>query len=237
MAKKQTRKATATKKPAAVKKLSVQEQRNVALSVLDCIPMGILFADGRRRILMANATATEIGALKDGLRMNRQELHANIPREDEALGAALAEAGGGAKSKRQATSMLSITRPSGETPFGLLITPVSLPDGKGAKASSVVAVFVADPEQETVVPLAALRDLFGLTPAEGKLAALLATGRKIEDAASDLHVSVHTARAQLKQVFAKTRTHRQSALVRLLLTGPAPLRLDKAGRSLRRLGG
>jgi DNA-binding CsgD family transcriptional regulator len=57
---------------------------------------------------------------------------------------------------------------------------------------------------------------FGLTPAEAKLAAALANGTSLEDAAEELHISRETARSQLKVVFAKTGTHRQSGLVALL---------------------
>ena len=58
--------------------------------------------------------------------------------------------------------------------------------------------------------------VFGLTPAEARLAAALAEGRSLESIAEANGVSLTTARNQLKSVFSKTDTHRQSELVAFL---------------------
>jgi DNA-binding CsgD family transcriptional regulator len=61
-----------------------------------------------------------------------------------------------------------------------------------------------------------LAGVFGLTPAEVRLASILATGANLDLAADQLHVSRETVRNQLKAVFAKTATHHQAELVALL---------------------
>ncbi len=66
-------------------------------------------------------------------------------------------------------------------------------------------------------PPAILAKTFRLTPAEAKLACVIARGASPEIAAGELKISRETARNQLKSVFAKTDTHRQSELVALLL--------------------
>jgi DNA-binding CsgD family transcriptional regulator len=53
-----------------------------------------------------------------------------------------------------------------------------------------------------------LRQLFGLTGAEAKLAARMASGRSLKEIVSELRVSMGTARTQLRSIFAKTHTHR-----------------------------
>jgi DNA-binding CsgD family transcriptional regulator len=58
--------------------------------------------------------------------------------------------------------------------------------------------------------------VFKFTPAEARLAAALAHGSTIEEAAGTLSISCETARHQLKTVFLKTNTHRQSQLAALL---------------------
>jgi DNA-binding CsgD family transcriptional regulator len=63
---------------------------------------------------------------------------------------------------------------------------------------------------------AALAGAFGLTAAEARLAAIMAEGLNPEQAAIALGVSPATARNQLKGIFGKTDTHRQSELVALL---------------------
>jgi DNA-binding CsgD family transcriptional regulator len=66
-------------------------------------------------------------------------------------------------------------------------------------------------------PAAILARAFRLTPAEAKLASVIARGASPEIAAEELKISRETARNQLKSVFAKTDTHRQSELVALIL--------------------
>jgi DNA-binding CsgD family transcriptional regulator len=61
-----------------------------------------------------------------------------------------------------------------------------------------------------------LATVFGLTAAEAKLASLLAGGATLEQAAEQIGIARATARNQLKAVFAKTDTHRQSQLVAVL---------------------
>jgi DNA-binding CsgD family transcriptional regulator len=68
---------------------------------------------------------------------------------------------------------------------------------------------------------ARLSDLYGLTRAESRLAAKLAQGRSLEEAASMLNITIETARSYSKRVLSKTGAKRQSELVRLLLLGPA----------------
>ena len=66
-------------------------------------------------------------------------------------------------------------------------------------------------------PAAILAKTFRLTPAEAKLACVIARGASPEITAGELKISRQTARNQLKSVFAKTDTHRQSELVALIL--------------------
>ncbi|RWP33453.1 hypothetical protein [Mesorhizobium sp.] len=65
-------------------------------------------------------------------------------------------------------------------------------------------------------PEAVLRSCFRLTTSEARLARKICSGQGVEAAADELGVSYETGRNQLKSVFAKTQTHRQSELVALL---------------------
>jgi len=65
-------------------------------------------------------------------------------------------------------------------------------------------------------PAVLLADAFALTPAEARLASIMASGLNPELAAEQLSISRFTARNQLKAIFAKTATRRQSELVALL---------------------
>ena len=62
-----------------------------------------------------------------------------------------------------------------------------------------------------------LHVLFGLTPAEGVLAAHIGAGANLADVATIRGVTLDTVRAQLKSVFGKVGVTRQADLVRTLL--------------------
>lgn len=65
--------------------------------------------------------------------------------------------------------------------------------------------------------LAILRALFDLSPAESRLAAELATGATLADAAIRCNIQPSTARAYLERIFRKTGCRRQAELVGLLV--------------------
>jgi DNA-binding CsgD family transcriptional regulator len=69
----------------------------------------------------------------------------------------------------------------------------------------------------TSLPQQTLRDLFGLTPAEAKVAMAFFEGLTSKEAAENLGLSFHTVRVQLARIFEKTQTHRQAELVRLMM--------------------
>ncbi|MER9963206.1 helix-turn-helix transcriptional regulator [Mesorhizobium sp. M0045] len=77
------------------------------------------------------------------------------------------------------------------------------------------AVFV-DPDIRSRPTETVLMSCFGLTLAEAKLAGMLAGGDCLLAVAEHLCITYETARNQLKAVFAKTETHRQSDLMALL---------------------
>ena len=77
-------------------------------------------------------------------------------------------------------------------------------------------LIIADPDTKAAVPAEILGYLFGLTPAESRLATALANGLSLIEAADQHRVQHDTARKQLKAVFAKTHTNRQGELIRLV---------------------
>lgn len=80
-----------------------------------------------------------------------------------------------------------------------------------------VSILVVTPVVLGEVPGAdVVQGLFDLTPAEAKLAALIAAGHRPREAAAALGVTEETARTTLKRVMAKTGLHRQADLVGLL---------------------
>lgn len=77
-------------------------------------------------------------------------------------------------------------------------------------------MMLIDPDSEHAASQEILVQAFGLTRAEGRLAALVGAGKSPREAAAKLGITEETARTALKRVFAKVGVSRQSELVALL---------------------
>lgn len=108
-------------------------------------------------------------------------------------------------------------RRNGASPLWLKALPV---DGAARSRFLGARLLLLLREVEPVHPPGeeALRAVFGLTPAESRLAARLARGETMEEAAEALAISRETARSQAKAVYAKTGVNRQAGLVALVLS-------------------
>jgi len=89
----------------------------------------------------------------------------------------------------------------------------SLHDAFGRSGAIIVLTDLMDnkPMSEARLSL-----IFGLTPAEARLAAQIALGLDINVACDRLRIARETARTQLKSLFAKTQTRRQAELTLVL---------------------
>jgi len=85
-----------------------------------------------------------------------------------------------------------------------------------ADAASVL-ICIADPETRPTIPADRLRELFGLTATEARLALWLLRGETLHRACDGLKSARHTVRAQLASIFSKTQTSRQSELITLMM--------------------
>jgi DNA-binding CsgD family transcriptional regulator/PAS domain-containing protein len=82
----------------------------------------------------------------------------------------------------------------------------------GARILLTLSDLLSKPRPDPAV----LREAFGLTPVESRVAAIMSTGASPEHVAEEMRISFETVRNHLKAVYAKTSTHRQGELVALL---------------------
>jgi DNA-binding CsgD family transcriptional regulator len=200
-----------------------------ATAALDHLPMGLILVDAAGGVLTMNRGAQEIVACNDGLRSLDGGLAAANRTESEALrGLIAAAARTGQGRGLHPGGAMALSRPSMLRPLSVLVAPIGREvwanglDLGGERAAAVV--FISDPEARQETPAELLRRFYGLTPAEARLAEAMAEGGPLSEAAERLGIGRETARSHLKQVFAKTGTHRQAELVRLLLTSPAAIK-------------
>lgn len=179
---------------------------------LDGLRCGLLLCDAQARVQWMNHRAR---TLTDGTRellVHGGLLRARQPAATRALHDEIALAG-------PAPRFVAV----GEGPHALHVALRA--QGTAADEAGVLLALTrtADAAQ---VPLDAWCRLLGVTRAEAALVATLAAGGTVEQHAVQRGVSPGTVRGQLKQVLAKTGTHRQADLVRLALGSAATHLLD-----------
>ena len=180
--------------------------------------IGWIVLSSRRKALAANSRAQEmmdagLGGLKLGA-----ELTFNDPANGEALDRALSQR----RAQPGGQTILRLDRGEDDGPcFAYLAPARALPGVADAAAAELAAddqafALIFPAMEETGRLWASIRESFGLTPAELRLARKLRDGRSLKEAADELAVSVNTLRNQLRAIFDKMGLKRQSDLIRAL---------------------
>jgi DNA-binding CsgD family transcriptional regulator len=199
-------------------------ERDVYAGAVDQLSVATIILDEQGRVLNNNALASAILEEADGLAVRNQHLHVEGRELNRALQQALSVV---IKAQQDgATSVvraLRVPRSGTRSDLGLVVRPVPTSDRGKGQSIPCAAVFISDPDLKESASQQILGELFGLTPAEANLAILLARGLSLAEVSETQHISQHTARAQLKSVFAKTGASRQAELVRLVLKSVASL--------------
>ena len=190
-----------------------------ALQSLNRIPLGIMVVDHGCRILHSNDQAKALLQNDSGLvrrpdgrcATNSKKLNQEFQKVVERMTA-------GESTDEHDQETLVIPGKDGGGGLSLLLVPAGTQAGR-----QNAVIFMTSPDTEVTVSHATLRRLYTLTDAEAALAEKLVQGKTLEEIAGETGRSGHTLRSQLKQIFQKTDTNRQSQLIKKVLTGPAVL--------------
>ena len=199
-------------------------ERDLYAGAVNQLSVASIILDEQGRMLTTNAVGRALLDQGEGLSLRDGHLHIegrNINKElQEALTSIIREQLHGETSMVRA---LRVPRPGGRSDLGLVVRPVPASQWSEGQVSPSAAVFISDPDLQESTSQPILGALFELTPAEANLATLLARGLNLAQVSVAQNISQHTARAQLKSIFAKTGVSRQAELVRLVLKSVASL--------------
>ncbi|MEM7413151.1 MAG: hypothetical protein AAF430_23175 [Myxococcota bacterium] len=200
-------------------------RRQHALSkAIDRFPTGLVLLDARGQVLHANRLAVSLLADGDGLSLHEGALRASDPDDQRLLQRYIQFAiSAAADGEARNSDVLAIRRRSEGRAYPAMVAPLRPDEGDATLPDAVAVIYFSDLDEGTLRRREALNALYGLTEAETHLVELLCQGCSLDEAAEARGVTVNTARSQLKQVFAKTHTGRQSELVRLVLSGVASI--------------
>ena len=199
---------------------SATEDRNALLTSIAEFDFGVIALDCEGRITNISKPAKLLLDEQDGIRIRASRLEAVQPSENQKLQGMLAIASQVCDNPHQPFgNALLLTRRSGKRPLRLVAYPFAS-GGLFTEDKPRVLVFLSDPSSRPASRGAVLRDLYGLTPTESRLADLLLHGLEVREVADQMRTTLETARFHLKRVLAKTGTHRQTELMRLMLSLP-----------------
>ena len=197
---------------------SAVEARQLSESALDCLSLGVILLDTSGGARFANRSALEL-ARQFHIKITSGGITLSSRRLNDRLNTLV-------KSVCAPRGLVSPNATGGEIRYplpgvGILqlrIYPVPTRTELALSRMQVCGiVFLTTPGKSapTAISLAAQ---FDLSKAESLLAAHLAEGKTLQEAAEAAAISMATARTHLRAIFRKTGTNRQSDLIRHMLT-------------------
>ncbi len=189
-----------------------------ALHTLDTLPFGIMFADMDSRVLFMNAAAKKTCTNSSGVFISKDKRCCVIdPDENSALHRLVHKVSHEAEGVADEDYTFRVSREDGGVLTMLVVSVGKQSAGQG------VAIFMDSGGGFFNINEDTLKSVYGLTQSEAGLLLRMVQGETLAEISAARNVTLHTVRAQLKSVFAKTDTNRQASLIKKVLTGPAVL--------------
>jgi len=178
---------------------------------------GIVQLDARGRILAANDRARAFLRTGDGLLDQGGLLSARWPEDAADLQRLLARALPPFGAPGAAGSMM-VRRPEAKPPLKLNVVPTGQQEAEFRARPVAVLVFITHPRSLTRLNPDLVEAALGLTPAESRVAVLLAEGKTVGQIAAAVGREQSTIRTHVRHIFGKHGITRQVDLVRLVLS-------------------
>lgn len=202
-------------------RFAVSETDDLRAALHD-LSRGIVLIDKDKQVVFANLTAEQLCAAQLGITMIRDSkagrcvLRGSTAQLDrrlqEVLDAAVRRASSSALSAEPTVSPLALT---GDGQLIVTAAPMRHADFAGGDRPCVV-IYLEDAAVKSHPTERLYFKLFGLSPAEARLACALAAGDEPRAVALRQNVSENTVRTQIRSLLHKTGTRRLNALVALL---------------------
>ena len=152
--------------------------------LLDNDRIGVVQLDRGGRVLEANGPALEIPRRGDGLPDRDGALDAVVPADRSRLRRLLGRALQGWWGAPPGGGSMTVQGPSGRARLGLHVSPVGDADADFGGRRVAALVLVVDPARRPRIDAQRVAKTLGLTPSEGRMAALLAEGLRVREIAA-----------------------------------------------------
>jgi DNA-binding CsgD family transcriptional regulator len=172
----------------------------------------VMIIDDVARVIELNEAAERMMRLDDGLAIRHGRLCGRQGSEAEKVDKLVAVVAANTPTGGAAGRML-IRRSGGRLPYCVTVTPLGV--SRAFDDRGFAMVVVADPDQHCL-PEKELAQLFGLTPAESRLAAALVPGNSPSDVAATFGLQITTLRSQIRSILKKVGVRNLTSLTRVV---------------------
>jgi DNA-binding CsgD family transcriptional regulator len=204
-----------------------QQRRESELGrdLLDGVQTCLIAADAAARVVRMNQAAQTMLRAGNALRIASGRLVAWTHAQTDLLhrlirSATVTQAG----EETNGGSMIVDGR--SESRHGLMVMPLSRHSTILGKPEVPLALLTMNSLEQPPGNDRDLIEMFGLTPAEARLATEIAAGKRLDNLAQEHGVRMPTLRTQIRAIYGKTGTSRQAELAHLVSSLPR-LRLDQ----------
>lgn len=195
---------------------------SMSRDLIDTLRLPLVLLDGERRVLHVNARAQRLLARGDLLFACGGRLACRDAASEAKLAEAMREvfvaAGDRCADAARVRRVVRLRRRDGRILPGLLLSLWRSPEQPLHARSCRALLTVLEPDHATPADPQIVCATFDLTPAEGRLAAMIGNGRTPQECADELRVKISTVRTQLASIYRKTGACGQPDLVRLILS-------------------
>ena len=192
-----------------------QIERNAFADAINQFMLGTLILDRAGKIVASNRVARDTIDQHRAFNIQDGTLAISDRRSNEQLYAALENI---EKSQGNDNPMpITITvHPGQGQALGLMIRPVRPEDSLTHPVQAHAVVFISDPQGTPEISAHTLKDLFGFTSSESKVAAYLANGQTLNETAEALSISINTAKSHARNIYEKTGVNKQTKFIQLI---------------------
>lgn len=208
-----------------VQRVDMEIEKQALARTVSGISMGSILVGPDGQILEANPPAIEILNQRDGIMVNGDRIALHDGKQSKLLLDLIRRNAqvSGTLTDYPLSRAIRVHRPSGKEGISLLVRPVSNTGPSRFTIRPRALIHLVDPSQPRQPIAKSLGELFGLSPAEARVALSLSNGLSVTETAHLCNTTRNTVRSQVRSIFAKMGISSQSELVRTTLINMALL--------------
>ncbi|MGZ5009442.1 MAG: helix-turn-helix transcriptional regulator [Methylobacter sp.] len=192
----------------------LQTKAELGARAIDALALSMLIVDAKGAILHLNADAERLlNCRASGLTSKAGLLSIADPSNKNRLEALIAMATG-------YPAVGGAMFLSGEKIRQVFVTPLPAASPFAQDWQNPLVLVLVTESGKNLSALQLIGTLYDLTPVELRVASALLAGKSLEEYALEASVTMNTVRTQMKSLFSKTGTHRQSELMSILSQAP-----------------